>query len=98
MHRAAAAAKVLFMLVVPSADDVAPLLSPFVADQVDDLAVLLEELVGHLEDGDHQPALGRPGRVAAAGRAVDEFARADLQAVLRSLAVDETAFEHVGLL
>src|SRR5215467_5398193 len=43
----------------------APFQAPVVADQIDDFAVLIVELVGNLEDGNHQPTLGRPSRVTA---------------------------------
>ena len=46
----------------------------------------------------HGAALGAPGGVAAAGRAPDELAGADLEPGVRPLLVDEGAVEHVGLL
>ena len=49
---------------------------PVLAGRVGDAAVALEELVGHLEDREHQPALGTPGHVPAAGLAPDVFTRA----------------------
>src|SRR5579862_1093432 len=61
---------------------------PVGAGDVSDAAVALEELVGHLEHGEHQPALGAPGRMAAAGRTPDEIAFADLEAGVGPLAVD----------
>src|SRR5215470_12517746 len=58
---------------------VAPDAVPVGAARVGDAAVLLEELVRHLEHGEHQPALGTPGDVAAARLAPHVFARADLE-------------------
>src|SRR5215203_5531716 len=95
MHSAATAPNVVFMLVSPACcgyflrgcalgHDVAPLLAPVVADQVHHLAAVLEELVGHLEHGDHQSAFRRPRRMAAARGAVDEFAGPHFEALLRS--------------
>src|SRR5216684_3130171 len=49
-----------------SAPGVTPGLVPVLAGGIDDAAVGLEELVGDLEDREHQPALGTPCDVAAA--------------------------------
>src|ERR1700741_22654 len=76
---------------------VAPDAVPVLAGGVGDAAVGLEETVGHLEHGEHQPALGTPGDVAAAGLAPYELARADLEAGGRPFLVDQAAFEHIGL-
>ena len=53
---------------------VAPGFVPVIAVGVADPAVGLEELVGHLEDREHQAALRAPGDMTAAGLAPDEFA------------------------
>src|SRR5258705_6155139 len=52
-----------------------PGLVPVLARGIDDAAVGLEELVGDLEDREHQPALRTPCDVAAALFAPDEFTR-----------------------
>src|SRR5690242_3862124 len=77
---------------------VAPGFVPVLAGGVDDAAVGLEELVGDLEDREHQPAFGTPCDVAAALFAPDEFAGLAFDALCRAFLVDEAAFEHVGLL
>src|SRR3989442_15225140 len=59
--------------------DVAPEAVPIRPAEIGDAAVALVELVGDLEHGEHQPALGRAGDVAAAGLAPDELARLDLE-------------------
>src|SRR6185503_1150917 len=54
---------------------VAPDLIPQLAGGIGHASVGLIELVRHLEDRQHQPALGAPGDVAAARLTPDEFAR-----------------------
>src|SRR5262249_34942762 len=76
---------------------VAPDAVPVLAGGVGDAAVGLEELVGHLEDGEHQSALGTPGDVAAARLAPHELARPDLQPGGGPFLVHQLSFEHVGL-
>src|SRR5881398_1499260 len=71
-----------------------PGLVPVLARGIDDAAVGLEELVGHLEDREHQPAFWTPGDMAAALLAPDEFAGLAFDALRRPLLVDERAFEH----
>ena len=58
----------------------------------------LEELVGHLEEGDHHAALGCPGGVAGPGRAGHVLAGVNGETFFRAFLVLEAAFEHVGLL
>jgi hypothetical protein len=76
----------------------APGLVPDFSGRVGDAAVGLVELVRHLEDREHQPALRAPRDVAAADLAPDELAGLGLDARGRTFLVNETAFEHVGLL
>ena len=71
---------------------------PILARGVDDAAIGLEELVRHLEDREHQPALRTPGDVAAALLAPDEFAGLAFDALRRAFLVDERTFQHIGLL
>src|SRR4030088_832297 len=68
---------------------VAPGLVPVLARGIDDATVGLEELVGDLEDRQHQPALGTPGDVAAALLAPDEFAGLAFDALRRAFLVDK---------
>src|SRR3984885_6601112 len=77
---------------------VTPGLVPVFAVGVDDAAVGLEELVGDLEDREHQPALGTPGNVGPAGLAPDVFAGSGFDALRGAFLVDEAALENVGLL
>src|ERR1700694_5199538 len=77
---------------------VTPGLVPVLARGIDDTAVGLEELVGDLEDREHQPALGTPCDVAAARLAPDEFAGPGLDALGRTFFVDQMALDNVGLL
>src|ERR1700688_4273343 len=77
---------------------VTPGLLPVLARGIDGAAVGLEELVGDLEDREHQPALRAPRDVAAALLAPDEFAGPGLDALRRALLVDQAAFKNVGLL
>ena len=72
---------------------VAPGRVPFLLEDVGDPAALLEEPVRHLEDAEHQAAVGRPGLVAAAGRPPDEVAGGAIAVV-----VGEHALEHEALL
>src|SRR5216684_4498851 len=81
-----------------SAPCMPPGLVPVLARGIDDAAVGLEELVGNLEDREHQPALGTPRDVAAAWLAPDEFAGLGLDALCRAFLVDEVALQNVGLL
>ena len=62
-----------------------------------DAAVGFEELVGDLEDCEHQAALGTPGDMAAAGLAPDEFAGLAFDALCGAFLVDQRALEHIGL-
>src|SRR6202023_472877 len=57
-----------------------------------------QELVGDLEDREHQPALRTPCDVAAALLAPDEFAGLALDALCRAFLVDEATLKNVGLL
>src|SRR6266702_2135838 len=88
---------------VPSAKPLSPLagmppgLVPVLARGIDDAAVGLEELVGDLEDREHQPALRTPGNVAAALFAPDKFAGLALDALGRAFLVDQAALKNVGL-
>src|SRR3954453_21179392 len=77
---------------------VAPGLVPILAGGVNDAAVGLEELVGDLEDREHQAAFGTPCDVTAALFAPDEFAGLAFDALCRAFLVDQAAFEHVSLL
>src|SRR5216683_7478547 len=77
---------------------VTPSLVPVLTRGIDDAAVGLEELVGDLEDREHQPAFRTPCDVAAALLAPDEFAGLGLDALCRAFLVDETALKNVGLL
>src|SRR5262249_5982712 len=71
---------------------------PVLPGDVGHAAVALVELIGNLEHRQHQPALGRPGDVAAAGLTPHEFAGLDLEAGGGALLVHQLAFEHIGLL
>src|ERR1700694_4182384 len=71
---------------------------PILADHVDDLAVLLEELVGRLEHGENQRAFRCPGGVTAPRRPPYEIAGADFEPCLRAFLVHQPALDHVGLL
>src|SRR5258708_2382418 len=71
---------------------------PILARCIDDATVGLEELVRHLEDREHQPALGTPCDMAAALLPPDEFTGLAFDALCRPLLVDERTFQHVGLL
>src|SRR6266481_6068700 len=75
-----------------------PGLVPILARGIDNAAVGLEELVGDLEDCEHQPALGTPCDMTAALLAPDEFAGLGLDALRRAFLVDEAALKNVGLL
>src|SRR3977135_1049348 len=77
---------------------VTPGLVPILARGIDDAAVGLEELVGDLEDREHQSALRTPRDVPAALVAPDEFAGLAFDALRRAFLVDEAALENVGLL
>src|SRR5258708_36102255 len=72
---------------------VTPGLVPVLARGIDDAAVGLEELVGDLEDREHQPTFRTPCDVAAARLAPDEFARPGLDALRRALLFDNAAVE-----
>src|SRR5258707_13703896 len=74
-----------------------PGLVPVLARGVDDAAVGFEELVGDLEDREHQPALRTPCDMAAALFAPDEFAGLALDALGRAFLVDQAAVKNVGL-
>src|ERR1700730_17552677 len=76
----------------------APNLCPVAARDVGHAAVAFEEFVGHLEDREHQSALRAPGRVAAASWAPDEIALGYREAGVRTFAVNQLAFDHIGLL
>src|SRR3954463_3055679 len=76
----------------------APGLVPVLARGVDDASVGLEELVGDLEDREHQAAFGTPCDVTAAVFAPDEFAGLAFDAFGRTFLVDEAALKHVSLL
>ena len=73
-----------------------PGLFPVLARGIDDAAVGFEELVGDLEDREHQPALGTPGNVAAALFAPDKFAGLALDALGRAFLVDKAALKDIG--
>src|SRR5260370_11292390 len=73
-------------------------LVPVLAGGIDDAAVGLEELVGDLENREHQPAFRTPCDVAAARLAPDKFAGPGLDALRRAFLVDKTALKNVGLL
>ena len=77
---------------------VTPGFVPILARGVDNAAVGLEELVGDLENREHQPAFGTPCDVAAALLAPDEFAGLGLDALCWAFLVDEAALKNVGLL
>src|SRR5216684_5143161 len=85
-------------LPLPGRIDRAPNLGPIVAGDISHAAVALEELVGDLEDREHEAALRAPSRVAAAGGTPDEIALGYCEAGVRTFAVHQLAFEHVGLL
>src|SRR6202162_5641859 len=82
---------------VSALGSVTPGLVPVLARGIDDAAVGLEELVGDLEDREHQSALRTPCDVAAALLAPDEFAGLALDALGRAFLVDQAALENVGL-
>src|SRR4051812_36316349 len=67
----------------------APDAFPVLAAEIGDAAVALVEFVRDLEHREHQPALGRPGDMAAALLAPDEFAGLDLEPRRRPLLVHE---------
>src|SRR5262245_20106635 len=71
---------------------------PVLPADVGDAAVALIELIGNLKHRQHQPALRRPGDMAAAALAPNEFAGLDLEPGGEALLVDELALEHVRLL
>src|SRR5258705_2990893 len=75
-----------------------PGLVPVLARGIDDAAVGFEELVGDLEDREHQPALRTPCDVAATLFAPDEFAGLAFDALGRAFLVDQAALENVSLL
>src|SRR3981189_523289 len=77
---------------------VAPDAFPVLAAEIGHAAVALVEFVRDLEHRKHQPALGRPGDMAAAFLTPDEFAGLDLEPRRRPLLVHELSFEHDGLL
>src|SRR5580698_71392 len=79
-------------------EHVPPKFVPIGAGNVRHAAVLLKEFIWHLKHGEHESAFGRPGDVASAGLAPDEFAGSDGQAFRRAFLVDQLAFEDVGLL
>src|SRR2546423_5163463 len=56
-------------------------------------AVALIELIGNLKHRQHQPTLGRPGHMAAAALAPNEFAGLDLEPGGGAFLVDELALE-----
>src|SRR3954454_19319965 len=76
----------------------APALVPVLARGVHDPSVGLEELVRHLKDRQHQPALRAPCDMTAPGLAPDEFTGLRLDALCRSFLVHEVALENIGLL
>src|SRR6266446_6073123 len=83
---------------LPGRVDRAPNLGPIAAGDVGHAAVALEELVGYLEDCEHEPALRAPSRVAAAGGTPDEVALGHCETGVRTFPVYQLASEHVGLL
>src|SRR5581483_8008541 len=64
---------------------VTPSLVPELAGRIGNAAVLLEELVRHLEDAEQDAALRRPGRMPAVGLAPDELAFLRLDARGRAI-------------
>src|SRR5258705_2705053 len=74
-----------------------PGLVPILARGIDDAAVGFEELVGDLEDCEHQAALGTPGDMAAAGLAPDEFAGLPFDSLFRAFLFDHPGPRHQGL-
>src|SRR4051794_20439985 len=72
---------------------VAPGFVPVLPRCVDHSAVGFEELVGDLEDREHQPALRTPRGMAAALFAPDEFAGLAFDAFRRAFLVDQAALE-----
>src|SRR5690348_5108152 len=76
----------------------APHALPILAVRICHPPVALEELVGDLEHRQHQAAVRAPGDVAASGLAPDELALLDLEALGRTLLVDQAALQPVGLL
>src|ERR1700704_6024687 len=76
----------------------APGLVPVLPRGIDNAAVSLEELVGHLEDRKDQRAIGTPGNMAAAGLAPDELTGLAFHVLCRTFLVDETALDHIALL
>src|SRR6267378_264121 len=85
-------------LPLPGRIDRAPNLGPIAAGDISHAAVALEELVGYLEDREHEAALRAPSRVAAAGGTPDEVALGYRETGVRTFPVHQLAFEHVGLL
>src|SRR6266853_1895252 len=85
-------------LPLPGRIDRAPNLGPIAAGDISHAAVALEELVGYLEDREHEAALRAPSRVAAAGGTPDEVALGYCETGVRTFPVHQLAFEHVGLL
>src|SRR5258708_11986468 len=75
-----------------------PGLVPILARGIDDAAVGLEELVGDLEDCEHQPALRTPCDVAAALLAPDEFAGLALDTPSLAFLFDHAPLELAGIL
>jgi len=69
----------------------APAFLPIIAEEVDDVSVLLEELVRHLEKRDHEPAFRRPGRVPAARRPGNVFTWSNRKPDLRTVLVFQAA-------
>src|SRR6516162_8273596 len=77
---------------------VAPDGFPVLPADIGHAAVALVELIGNLKHRQHQPALGRPGDMAATALAPDELAGLDLEPRGGTFLVHELALEHVGLL
>src|SRR4051812_18632618 len=75
-----------------------PGLVPVLPCGVDHPPVGFEELVRHLKDCQHQPALRAPCDMTAARLAPDEFTGLCLDALCRSFLVHEVALENIGLL
>src|SRR5215475_12911126 len=82
----------------PGAVGRAPHLCPITAADVGHAAVALKELVGHLEDREHEAALRAPSRVAAPRGAPDEITRRYREASIGTFSVHQLALEYVGLL
>src|SRR5258708_29760470 len=79
-------------------ESLAPFQAPVVADQIYDLTVFLVELVGDLEDGNHQTAFRGPSRMTAARGTPDKLAGTAGQALFWSILVDQSTFDHESLL